>query len=185
MNLKPQRLWLIPDNPPAAPGCFVLPSYAVRDRFLPTQPTRAQIELAHRWWLRFPHTKLIMSTGDNQWLGIANSTVMADYAVKLGIPRQAIVEEDRSLNTSENLRYSMEIVEREGLGQPTLVTLDLYTRRAVATARKLGWTDFGWLSAFAKGEPAYGYKALQTYSRLTIFCYEVLAMAYSKLRGWV
>jgi uncharacterized SAM-binding protein YcdF (DUF218 family) len=126
-----------------------------------------------------------MSTGDNQWLGVTNAAVMADYALKLGIPRENIVEEDRSLNTSENLRYSMEIIEREGLEQPTLVTLDLYTRRAVATARKLGWTDFGWLSAFARGEPAYGYKALQTYSRLTIFCYEVLAMAYSQLKGWV
>ena len=185
MNLGLQRLWHIPDNPPSAPGCFVILSYALKDRFLPTQPTQAQIELAHQWWIRFPRAKLIMSTGDNQWLGITNSAVMADYAVKLGVPREAIVEEDRSLNTSENLRYSMEIIEEEALGQPTLITLDLYTRRAVATARKLGWTDFCWLSAFAKGEPAYGYKALQTYSRLTIFCYELLAMVYSKMRGWV
>jgi len=180
-----QRYWLLPDRPPPDPECFVIPSYALVNRILPTRPTRAQIELAVEWWRRFPRAVLIMSTGDNQWLGIANSTVMADYAVKLGIPREAIIEEDRSLNTSENLRYSMEIIEKEALGQPTLVTLDLYTRRAVATARKLGWMDFGWLSAFAKGEPAYGYKALQTYSRLTIFCYELLAMMYSKMRGWV
>jgi uncharacterized SAM-binding protein YcdF (DUF218 family) len=185
MNLGLQRLWLIPDNPPSDPGCFVIPSYAVRDRFLPTRPTRAQIELAHQWWIRFPRAKLIMSTGDNQWLGITNAAVMANYAVKLGIPRENIIEEDRSLNTYENLRYSMEIIEEEALGQPTLVTLDLYTRRAVATARKLGWIDFCWLSAFAKGQPAYGYKALQTSSRLTIFCYELLAMVYSRMRGWV
>jgi hypothetical protein len=79
----------------------------------------------------------------------------------------------------------MEIIKRENLKQPTLVTLDLYTRRAVATAGKLGWKDFYWLSVFSKGQPAYGYKWLQTHSRFTIFCYEVGAMILSKFVGWV
>jgi uncharacterized SAM-binding protein YcdF (DUF218 family) len=179
------KFWLIPDNPPANPECFVIPSYALRDRSLPTKPTRAQIELAYRWWAKFPHAKLILSTGDNQGLGIANSTVMAEYAMSLGVPRENIIEEDRSLNTFENLSYSMDIIKEQHLAQPTLATLDLYTRRAVATARKLGWKDFYWLSVFSEGQPAYGYKWLQTHSRLTIFCYETAAMAYSKVMGWV
>lgn len=126
-----------------------------------------------------------MCTGDNQGLGISNARVMADYAVSLGVPRASIIEEDRSLTTVENLSYAMEFIAAEGLAQPTLITLDLYTRRAVATAQKLGWQDFYWLSVYSSGEPAYGYKWLQTYSRLTILCYEVLAMGYSKLVGWV
>jgi uncharacterized SAM-binding protein YcdF (DUF218 family) len=126
-----------------------------------------------------------MSTGDNQELGISNAAVMADYAVTLGVPRENLVEEDRSVTTYENLLYSMEIIQAEDLKQPTLVTLDLYTRRAVATARKLGWKDFYWLSVFSKGQPAYGYKWLQTHSRFTIFCYELGAMVYSKIVGWV
>jgi len=182
--MSKQRLWAIPDHPPSRPDCLVIPSYALRDRSSPTQPTRAQIELAYEWWQRFPHAKLIMSTGDNQGLGVSNASVMAEYAVSLGIPRHNLIEEDRSLTTYENLLYSMQIIQAEGLKQPTLVTLDLYTRRAVATARKLGWTDFYWLSAFSKGQPAYGYKWLQTHSRLTIFCYELGAMIYSKIVGW-
>ena len=125
-----------------------------------------------------------MCTGDNQGLGIPNSTVMAEYAMKLGLPRENVIEEDRSRNTYQNLRYSMEIIKGLGLKQPTLVTLDLYTRRAVATARKQGWTDFYWLSVFSKGQPAYGYKWIQTHSRFTIFCYEVGAMILSKIVGW-
>jgi len=179
------QIWTIPDHPPPAPDCFVIPSYALRDRSTPTRPTIAQIELAHEWWKRFPRARLIMSTGDNQWLGIPNSTVMVAYAARRGIPRENLIEEDRSRNTYQNLLYSMEIIQREGLRQPTLVTIDLYTRRAVATARKLGWQDFYWLSAYSKGEPAYGYKWLQTHSRLTIFCYELAAMVYSKMKGWV
>jgi uncharacterized SAM-binding protein YcdF (DUF218 family) len=179
------NLWSIPDNAPPNPDCFVIPSYALKDRTLPTQPTRAQIEVAYAWWQRFPQAVMIMSTGDNQKLGISNASVMAEYARHLGVPVQNIIEEDRSLNTYQNLLYSMRIIQERGLGQPTLVTLDLYTRRAVATARKLGWEDFYWLSAFSKGEPAYGYKWIQTYSRLTIFCYEVGALLYSRLAGWV
>jgi uncharacterized SAM-binding protein YcdF (DUF218 family) len=180
-----QRFWRIDDNPPVDPGCFVIPSYALRDALLPTLPTRRQIELAFEWWRKFPEAKLIMSTGDNQMLGITNSKVMADYAVSLGLPRENVIEEDRSLNTYQNLLYSLEIIKARNLGQPTLVTLDLYTRRAVATARKMGWKDLHWLSVFSEGEPAYGYKWLQTYSRTTLFCYEVGAMIFSKIAGWV
>ena len=180
-----QRFWMIEDHPPSNPGCFVIPSYALKDGSLPTRPTRAQIELAFEWWKKFPNAKLIMSTGDNQGLGIPNSQVMAEYALSLGLPRDNVIEEDRSRITYENLLYSMEIIKAQNLDQPTLVTLDLYTRRAVATARKMGWTDFHWLSVFSEGEPAYGYKWLQTYSRTTIFCYEVGAMIFSKIVGWV
>ncbi len=189
MSYKPraiqEKFWAVPDNPPPDPDCFVIPSYALRDRSRPTRPTIAQIELAFEWWKRFPRARLIMSTGDNQWLGITNAQVMADYAACLGIPRENLIQEDRSRNTYQNLRCSMDLIKQEGLRQPTLVTIDLYTRRVVATARKLGWANFYWLSVYSKGEPAYGYKWLQTHSRLTIFCYEVGAMIYSKMMGWV
>lgn len=180
-----ERLWRIPDNPPPNPDGFIIPSYALVNRTLPTRPTRAQIELAVEWWRRFPQALLIMSTGDNQGLGIPNSTVMAAYARQLGVPAENILEEDRSRTTWENLLYSKQLAEAHGLRQPTLVTIDLYTRRAVATARKMGWTRVYWLSVYARGQPAYGYKWLQTHSRGTILCYEMLAMALSKLVGWV
>jgi uncharacterized SAM-binding protein YcdF (DUF218 family) len=179
-----RRFWVIDDHPPSNPGCFVIPSYALKDSSLPTRPTRAQIELAFKWWKKFPDSKLIMSTGDNQGLGITNSKVMAEYAISLGLPRANVIEENRSRITYENLQYSLQIIKDRNLGQPTLVTLDLYTRRAVATARKMGWKDIHWLSVFSEGEPAYGYKWIQTYSRTTIFSYEVGAMILSKILGW-
>jgi uncharacterized SAM-binding protein YcdF (DUF218 family) len=126
-----------------------------------------------------------MCTGDNQHLGISNASVMADYASKLGVPLQNLIEEDQSTNTYQNLYYSWEIIQKRGYQQPTIVTLDLYTRRAVATAQKMGWEAFYWLSVYSSGEPAYGYKWLQTHSRLTLYVYEILAMVYSKIVGWV
>jgi uncharacterized SAM-binding protein YcdF (DUF218 family) len=182
---NPTRFWAIPDRPPSDPGCFVIPSYALKDRTLPTRPTRAQIELAVQWWTRFTRAPLILSTGDNQGLGITNARVMFEYAMSLGVPREHLIEEDRSRNTWENLLYSMQIIREQHLERPTLVTLDLYTRRAGATARKQGWEDFYWLSSVSAGEPAFGSKRFQTYSRLTILAYELAAMAYSKWVGWV
>jgi uncharacterized SAM-binding protein YcdF (DUF218 family) len=179
------NFWYLADNPPENPGCFVVPSYALKDACEPTRPTRAEIDLAIRWWRRYPNAKIIMSTGDNQKLGVTNAAVMVDYAARLGVPRASLIAEDRSINTWENLQYSMEIVQSRGLERPTLVTLDLYTRRAVATARKQGWRDFYWLSVYSPGEPAYGYKRFQTYSRLTIGCYEAGATLYSKMVGWI
>jgi uncharacterized SAM-binding protein YcdF (DUF218 family) len=180
-----EERWIIPDHPPTHPDCFVIPSYALKDRATPTRPTIAQIELAFAWWKRFPQAALIMSTGDNQRLGISNASVMADYAIGLGIPTEKLIKEEQSLNTFENLYYALEIIRERNFQQPTLVTLDLYTRRAVATARKMGWQDFFWLSVYSSGEPAYGYKYFQTHSRLTLYLYEILAMAYSKIVGWV
>jgi uncharacterized SAM-binding protein YcdF (DUF218 family) len=185
MRFPFERQWSIPDNPPSAPDCFVIPSYALKDRSTPTRPTRAEIKQAAEWWRRFPESFLIMCTGDNQRLGITNASVMAAYAVRLGVPAENVIEEDRSVNTYENLYNARQIIQERSFKQPTLVTLDLYTRRAVATARKMGWRDFYWLSVYSRGEPAYGYKWIQTHSRFTLYLYEVLAMAYSKMVGWV
>ena len=163
----------------------MIPSYALKDRFTPTRPTCAQIELAFEWWQRFPDSVLILCTGDNQKLGISNASVMADYAAGLGIPRECLIKEDQSLTTYENLFYAREIIYENGFQYPTLVTLDLYTRRAVATAQKMDWDDFYWLSVYSSGEPAYGWKWFQTHSRFTLYLYEVFAMIYSKFVGWV
>ena len=185
MRFPFEQRWIIPDRLPSAPDCFVIPSYALKNRLTPTKPTIAQIKLAAEWWQRFPQAALMMCTGDNQRLGVTNASVMAACAVQLGVPVENIIEEDRSLNTHENLFNARQIIQNKNFRQPTLVTLDLYTRRAVATARKMGWEDFYWLSVYSPGEPAYGYKYFQTHSRFTLYIYEVLAMMYSRMVGWV
>jgi uncharacterized SAM-binding protein YcdF (DUF218 family) len=163
----------------------VVPSYALKNSFEPTRPTRATLELAAGWWRRFPETVVIVSTGDNQHLGVTNASVMAAYLAGLGVPADRIVEEDRSFNTFENLLNCLRIVQAADYDQPTLVTHDLYTRRAVAVARKMGWSDLRWVSASSAGEPAAGWKYVQTYSRLTILLYEIGASVYCRMKGWL
>lgn len=177
--------WTISDKEPDKPGCFIVLSYGVKDALSPNKPTKSAIKLVHEWWKKFPGAKVILSTGDNQSLGVTNAKVMADYAVKIGIPRKKIIEENKSLNTYENLLFSRKIIEDKNLKNPTLVAHDLHMCRSLATVKKIGWKDLCWLSSYSKGEPSYGKKYIQTYSRLTIFIYEVMAYVYSVLMGWV
>jgi vancomycin permeability regulator SanA len=107
-----KQRWIIKDNPPENPDCFIIPSYALVDRNTPTRPTRAEIKLAISWWQKFPQSYLLMSTGDNQNLGIDNSKVMAAYAQRLGVRPHNILEENRSLTTYQNLLYSLEIIKK-------------------------------------------------------------------------
>ena len=72
------KLWLVPDNPPTRPECFVVPSYALRNADRPTRPTRSSLELAAEWWRRFPDALIIVSTGDNQRLGVTNVSFVAN-----------------------------------------------------------------------------------------------------------
>jgi uncharacterized SAM-binding protein YcdF (DUF218 family) len=183
--MDPLQFWTIPPKPPQDTDCFIVLSYAVENAHTPTVPTQALIDLACKWRKKFPKAYVIMSTGDNQNLGVPNSRVMKEYGIGVGIPAKFILEEDASRNTYGNLINSGKIAVKRNLKHLTLVTYDLHTRRAVAVARKLGWRNFDWISVGSKGSPAFGIKAFQTYSRLTIFLYEVLAYFYNLMRGQI
>jgi len=178
-------LWTIPDNKPVDCDCFIVLSYGVKSRFTPTKPTRELIKLAKKWQKKFPQSKIIMSTGDNQLLGKTNATIMAEYGKKIGIPKNSIIEEGLSMDTYENLTFSKKLMDIHKLKKPTIVAYDFHTKRAVAIANKLGWSGYSWLSAKSPGEGAYGHKYLQTISRLSIFIYEILAWFYNKKKGQI
>lgn len=177
--------WTLQDNPPEKVDCIVVLSYAVKDLDMPTKPTCAAIDAAYILWKKFPQAYVIVSTGDNQGLGASNAAVMATYAEACGIPRSKLIREDQSLNTYENLIFSREIVKDRKFKHVTVAAFDLHMRRTVATAKKMRWGDIHWISGKGPGEPAYGWKWVQTATRGTIFVYEVLAMVYSRLIGWV
>jgi len=178
------KFWEIQDKLNNDIDCFIVLSYAVKNKNEPTKPSKVLLNAAHGLWKKFPNAKIIMSTGDNQNLGVSNAKILANWAIKLGVPRNNIIEEDKSLTTWENLINSKKIVERLKFKNPCLIVLDLHARRAIATAEKLGWGNLSWISVYAKGEPAYGIKRFQTFSRVTIFFYELAAFLFSKIRGW-
>lgn len=64
---------------------------------------------------------------------------MADYAIARGVPADAILLEDRSTSTRENLRFADEVVAAElGSGRPGMsVTSSFHVLRVAALAQHL------------------------------------------------
>lgn len=103
--------------------------------------------LAHRvergveMWRRNPGSKLLMSGGQGADEAQPESHAMRAYAESLGVPSEAILVEDKSTNTQENLRFSSQLLaEKDGgnAGRILVVTDDYRVFRALLITRKLG-----------------------------------------------
>jgi uncharacterized SAM-binding protein YcdF (DUF218 family) len=182
------HLLAVPDRNPQKCDFIVVLSYAVSSKTTLTPMTEACCKTAYKLWRKFPEAKIIMSTGDNQDLGVPNSRVMVSHALKMGIPKRALIEEGNSWNTYENLVYSWEIIKKFSIKYPKVVIIayDLHMRRSLLTAAKVHLPLSGWISAHSKAGKAYGFKGLfQTRSRGSMFLYDILAIIFSKMRGWI
>jgi uncharacterized SAM-binding protein YcdF (DUF218 family) len=86
-----------------------------------------------------PPPRLIVSGGKGDDERVAEAVAMAAYLTQRGVPADAIVLEDRSRSTQENLQFSQAIVERLDPGaRVTIVTSDFHALRAALIARRLG-----------------------------------------------
>ncbi|OGG09566.1 hypothetical protein A2154_01405 [Candidatus Gottesmanbacteria bacterium RBG_16_43_7] len=179
MTVIDMKFWTVGDHPVTRPDCLIVLSYAVESNKRLTKPTQAAINAADKIWKKNPRAVVIFSTGDNQGLGIPNSRVMAAYGRRLGIPTESIIEEDKSLTTYENLLFSFQIARKLKCRKILFVAYDLHIRRMLAIARKMKIYPLYWISATSAGSPAYGIKRFQTYSRLTILVYEMIAYIYN------
>lgn len=81
---------------------------------------------------------IVVSGGQGSDEVIAESTAMRHYLMGLGIPRDAIQEENRSTSTRENLRFSHAlIVKQHPFYRAVVVTSDYHVLRANIFARQL------------------------------------------------
>ncbi|GAB4584935.1 YdcF family protein [Nocardia sp. IFM 10818] len=85
---------------------------------------------------------LVTSGGQGPGDSAAEADVMADYLEAIGIPPAALVRENRSRNTEENLRFTRRELRTRGLDpfatRMTVVTSDFHVLRSTALARRLG-----------------------------------------------
>ena len=103
--------------------------------------------LAHRvergveMWRRNPGSMLLMSGGQGADEAQPESHAMRAYAESLGVPAEAILVEDKSTNTQENLQFSSRLfAERDGgnAGRILVVTDNYHVFRALLITRELG-----------------------------------------------
>jgi len=85
-------------------GCRVMPSGA------PSPALARRTELAVRLWEEGLAPRIVLTGGQGESEPRSEAEAAAELAEELGVPREAMVLEDRSTSTEENARFAAELV---------------------------------------------------------------------------
>ena len=107
----------------------------------PAVVTRLRLDRAYEYAEVNPDSIIIVSGGQGSNEPASEASVMKDYLVSRGLDEARIIMEDNSTNTSENLRFSAEKVEGLRGSSVGIVSSEFHIFRALAIARKCGYTD--------------------------------------------
>lgn len=153
---------------------------AIRKDGTPTPLLTNRVRKGIASWKAHPEARLIMSGGQGTDEVQPESCAMRDFALSQGVPEEAILVEDRSTNTEENLRFSEAIRAKEGLtaeGRVLIVTDDYHVFRALLISRNLGFAADGAgsrvrlyfsLNALVREWVAYIYLKRKLYLKLVV-----------------
>lgn len=133
--LVASKLRAVPQEP--CPTIIVL-GCQVRNT-APSLLLRYRIEAAADYLREHPMSVAILSGGQGEGEGISEAECMYRELTAMGIEANRLHLEDRSRNTLENLRFSKELMEREGLRGPVaVVSSDFHIYRALRIAEDVG-----------------------------------------------
>ena len=121
---------------PAGLDCIVVLGARVNGRE-PSGALRNRIEVAAEYLEANPDAIAVLSGGKGSDEDISEAQCMYENLTARGIDPARLILEDRSTDTSENLRFSRELVpEGASVG---LVTNNFHICRSLGLARGLGW----------------------------------------------
>ncbi len=99
---------------------------------------KRRLDAAYDYLSQHDSVNVIVSGGKGDDEAISEAQCMMEYLTEMGISRERIFMEDKSVNTVENLKFSKKIAENEGLPQQfTLVTDGFHQYRAEMLAEKI------------------------------------------------
>ncbi|MBR3901033.1 MAG: YdcF family protein [Ruminococcus sp.] len=105
----------------------------------PSRMLKCRLDAAYDYLSENNDVKVIVSGGQGSDEVTSEADVMRKYLLKRGIEDSRIFMEDKSTSTEENLRFSKEIIDKEGLcGEITIVTDGFHQLRADILAKKQG-----------------------------------------------
>lgn len=103
---------------------------------------------------------VIMSGGKGNDEKVSEASAMYDYAIKMGIPSEKILLEEKSTSTKENMLYSNNIMEEHGIiDSCAFITNEFHLYRASVLAKRAGikahgiackTSDYSWPGAFGR-----------------------------------
>jgi len=99
---------------------------------------------------------LILTGGVGEGNEKSDAFVAKQYAVENGVPEQAILIEERSTITEENLEYAKAIMDAHSMNTAIIVSDPLHMKRAMRMA-----ADYG-ITAYSSPTPTTMYRSLKT-----------------------
>ena len=189
---RPLEGWYAPYGKPSEPADAIVvfgSSFDQRRRGHPvTVPDREGYERAeftawlYREWRQVP----VLACG-GRTRGQSVGSMTAELVARAGVPRSAILVEDKSLSTHENAVFAAEILRAHNIRTVALVVDARSMPRAAACLRRAGidvvpapCTFTGPLTEIDDWIP--GWNAVRQ-NEITL--HEVLGLAWYKLRGWI
>lgn len=104
----------------------------------PSTMLRLRLDEALRLYVNGYAPTIIVSGGQGADEEYTEAKIMHDYLVAHGIPAQAILLEEKSSNTYQNLMNSQRIMQEYGLNQAIIVSNASHIRRSLVLAQNLG-----------------------------------------------
>lgn len=112
-------------------GCKVNPNG-------PSVMLTTRLEAAYTYLTENPDAVCILSGGQGTDEHISEAQAMYDWLTERGIDKNRLYIEDKSTSTRENLAFSKEIIDRNGLcGKITVITNEFHQYRAKKVAKAL------------------------------------------------
>jgi len=105
-----------------------------------------RLETAEAYLKEHPNTKCIVSGGQGANEPVSEAEGMRDYLVAHGIASSRILLEDRSTDTSENLRFSKELLPSPDVSVG-IVTNNFHMYRALGIAGRCGYQNVSGITA--------------------------------------
>ena len=134
-------------KPKSEPAAIIVLGCKVRGTD-PSLMLMRRIRTAYRAALQYPDAKVIVSGGKGSNEDISEAECMQRELIQMGLPAERILPENRSASTSENLRFSKEILDQNGLhGEVVLVTDAFHEFRASVLAELEGLPECSSASA--------------------------------------
>ena len=126
---------------PAQNSTVVVLGAQVRPEGVPSLILRGRINAAENYLKAHPEAKAVLSGGKGFDEPMSEAQCMYDVMVGDGISPGRLYLEDKSTNTTENFRFTREVLEQNNLGDDITVTTDgFHMLRAMLIVRQQGCT---------------------------------------------
>ena len=150
---------------PKKSGCIIVLGAKVHPDGSMSKSLQYRCDAAMAAWKQGAAPKLILCGGKVGEAPCSEASVMEKYLLVKGMPADALILEDASQNTVENLKFARDIMAKNGFADAAIVTSDYHVQRAIWIARKF--------AIRACGVPAKSPHKL--YHRLKCLCRECVS----------